>query len=295
MTFSEFNNLVRLEEDTHKYYRNSDNQELQSVSRVLALLKEPFDAKTVSARMTNSPEEALKLQSEWNDMAQQAIDWGKMCHSECENFFKYGSVKNSSFSKLNTELTKIAKYYKKSFAEYILHDNQRLIAGTADHIGLRNKVGKYIIVDVNDFKTNIRKGIMNFSGKSDENGEFVKYYNKFLLHPLEHLQDCNYIIYCLQLSIYAYMIEHLYDNVKIGALNIFFVDRNLNIKPIPVPYMRYEAMLVLNNYVTAKDLITNELISNKLKKGSSATLALEAVCNDGFDSDIAVSGNDEWV
>lgn len=294
MKLSEFNNLVRLDEESHRYFRNSDNQELRSVSMVLDLIKEPFDAKAISARMTNSPEEALILQGEWDQKRDNASGWGNLCHGQCENFIKDGKITNSSFEPLVPQLQKILSYYKKNFSEYILHDNHRLIAGTADHIGMRNTLGKYYIVDVNDFKSNIEKGIMNFSGKKDDLGNLVKYYNKYLLHPLEHLQDCNYIIYCLQLSIYALMLETLYDKIKIGALNIFFIDKNLKITVMPVPYMRQEAMLVMDLFTTKKDLKGN-FIYEKLQKGNEFNAIEEPILHGNGNSVSSDPDDDEWV
>ena len=66
------------------------------------------------------------------------------------------------------------------------------------------------LFDINDYKTN---KVINFYSQ----------YAKKLLPPMDHLDDCQYNIYALQLSIYAYFYEqcplsHLNDKVMLMSV-----------------------------------------------------------------------------
>ena len=54
-----------------------------------------------------------------------------------------------------------------------------------------------------------------------------------MLDPLQHLDDCNYIHYCLQISIYAWMLEQ--EGYVVRDLRFTHIN-----KPYPVSYMKYE-------------------------------------------------------
>jgi hypothetical protein len=242
--------FITLKEDTHQYF-DINGQEYNSVSSVLSSVEEPFPEAQIARNMTSNQKEADALKAEWKAKNMRSITWGNMIHGECENFVKYGSVKDSQFKKLEDELhKKLTKRYARNHAERILRDQGRLICGTGDHLGERSKSrGQNQVIDVNDFKTNLSKGIRNESAKIDEQSRAIlKYYNKYLLHPLEHLEASSYVKYCLQLSIYGLMLE-MYG-AKVGSLNIYYIDVDLNVNEIFVPYMRTDAITLLNNFVT---------------------------------------------
>lgn len=245
--------FLTLKEDTHQYF-DQNGQEYNSVSSVIGSVTMPFDAKRVSRNMTSSKAAADALQREWKAKNKRSIDWGNTVHNECENFIRYGSVKDSSFRKLEDELyRKLTKRYARNHAERILRDQDRLICGTGDHLGERSKVrNANLVVDVNDFKTNLAKGVRNDKAKiDDQTKEIVKYYNQYLLYPLEHLEASDYVKYCLQLSMYGLMLEKY--GVKVGSMNLYYIDQELTVSEIFVPYMRMEAMLLMDNFITLRN------------------------------------------
>lgn len=78
---------------------------------------------------------------------------------------------------------------------------------------------------------------------------FYSPYGKKLLPPMEHLDDCQFNIYSLQLSIYAYFYE-LESKRKCRTLNLLYFDRNTKkFTKYTVPYMKLEAISVLENYI----------------------------------------------
>lgn len=76
----------------------------------------------------------------------------------------------------------------KVYSEQLVWIDEYKVAGTADLIIEHNDYE----FSVGDFKTN----------------KSIDFFNKFgqhLLNPISHLSDCNYNIYSLQLSLYAYL------------------------------------------------------------------------------------------
>lgn len=296
----EIDDYIIFKDDTHQYFRRHDMVEFTSVSKFKDKFKIPFNAQLISKRMTDSPEEALELQEEWAAIGKHASDHGKAIHSEAENIVKFGGVKDDRFKKLAENLFPYLKMYKRNFSERICYHDKYRVAGTADWPALRNTQGKKLILDVNDFKTNVRKGIVNYTGKYDKLLKLIKYYNKYFLRPLEYLEASNYNDYVLQLSIYAFMLETIWDNVQIGALNIIFIDEEFNIKVIPAPYMRPQVIEMFEIFSQLKSVKDNSLI-NKIDENhdhakalldysGETTLALLGGNTDGDNS----SDNEYW-
>jgi len=100
--------------------------------------------------------------------------------------------------------------------------------------------------DLSDFKTNSRKGIVYYSK-----------YGKRCFEPIGHLQDCNYVRYSLQLSVYAYFMEQLTGR-KVRQMWIHYIpsDNYMAHRRIPVMYMKNDVLLLLEFY---KNVILSRL------------------------------------
>jgi hypothetical protein len=74
-------------------------------------------------------------------------------------------------------------------------------------------------------------------------------YGKHLLHPMEHMESCNFNTYALQLSFYAFMLERMTGR-KVRQMHITFIPPNnyMNWKKIPVPYLKTDVINILNFY-----------------------------------------------
>ncbi len=121
-----------------------------------------------------------------------------------------------------------------------------MVAGTSDKPMLK-AISKTSPIDISDYKTN----------------EKIEFFNKrgtYLKYPLDYLQDCSYITYSLQLSLYAYFLECLTDR-KIGRLFIHHIpiDDPLSHKIIPVAYMRDAAIKLLDYYNDIKNKVVAEV------------------------------------
>ena len=102
------------------------------------------------------------------------------------------------------------------YPETILFSEKHELAGTADII---EDCGDYF--NVWDFKTNKKIN-------------YVSDYGHWLNPPLTYLSDCQYNIYGLQMSIYAYMFQ-METGKKVGRMALFTLTpkKTMNLKLYP--------------------------------------------------------------
>jgi hypothetical protein len=222
---------VALEPESHRYF-DKDGREYLSVSKFIGMFKKPFDTDRMSKLSAKkygvSQAEILRR---WEKKKNMAIDHGNRIHDALERFDKTTTIKpeNEDLRPTILSISKMYSTYYRRVSEAVLYDTESLVAGTTDKIMQCTSHPKSV-VDLDDYKTNLSKGI-----------QFKSDYNDYLLGPLAHLQECNYNTYALQLSIYAYLYQKK-SGKNIGMLNILFIppDDHLSFRRIPVPYMKAE-------------------------------------------------------
>lgn len=254
-----FDNYVYLEPKKHQYF-DKDGREYMSISKFRELFKDKFDPKiafSVAGKgdyIGMTPEE---VQSQWESYKNERSDDGTRIHDALELYEKTATIKpeNEDLRAALISITSEYKHYHKIYQEQCLYSTEYLIAGTADKI-LQCTQSANSVIDLSDYKTNI-KGIHQKQYKKD--GSPV---NKYFKKPIEHLMYSTYNDDALQLSIYALLLQMKY-NVKIGALYIHFIPPNnpLAHKKIPVPYMKLEALAMLEYKKNLAIPITNQIIN----------------------------------
>jgi hypothetical protein len=227
-----FPNLVKLDHDTHTY-SNAKGEQYLSVSKFLSLLSEKFEDTNAYA---SASEETRK---QWKAKGKVAADHGTTIHNALELYNQTGQIllENAALEPVIKSIMTAYKDYHQSYDEVCLYSDEYRVAGTTDKIcTLSNR--KDSEVDLADFKTNL-KGIITMH--SD--------YKKRLFYPLDHLHDCNYVKYSLQLSLYAYFFEQLTGR-RIRKLYIHFIPPNdmLGHYKIPVMYMKTDVKIILDHY-----------------------------------------------
>ena len=251
-------------EKTHQYF-NKDNEEYKSVSRMLNGLKVPFDSARMSGLMAGkyaaengiSVDQAQKeILSSWETNKDESIDKGNYVHDSLERYAIKGTCDEEMQEACNF-LRIILKEHYRYYPETIVHSHRYKIAGTTDNAMIRQK-SKSPVVDFYDYKSNKSKGIQYDSIKRTDE---LKHYNRFLLPPFDYLEDCNYTIYSLQLSLYAFMAVDSNPDIRIGRLGIIFVDNEFKPSLIPVPFMYQEAKTICELNLTRKTLPEHEVIN----------------------------------
>jgi len=225
-------NFVTLRESDHKYFDREGNQYL-SVSKFIALFYKKFESDFIASAVAGN--EGVTKQSILDRWAGQTQE-GTRRHNAIERYFKSMIILPEDEDLRPMILNIVAQYkdYYRVVNEQVLYDKDFFIAGTTDLV-LITTSSKKGIIDIGDFK-NYGKGINQ--KEVDKHG---KPRNEYMLGPLSHLQNSSYNKLCLQLSIYAYMMQKQTGR-KIGKIFGHYISpaNPLVNYQIPVPYMFYE-------------------------------------------------------
>jgi hypothetical protein len=229
-------NFVTLEPESH-IYTDKDGGTYLSVSKFLDLFSKKFDrmgiSKMSAAKKGVSQEEIL---AEWDKKRDDSIDHGNRIHHALERYEKSTTIlpEDEDLRPMILSVTKQYSHYYRCYQEVCLYDTEFMIAGTSDKV-LQCTSSPKSIFDLSDYKTNLSKGI-----------QFKNDYGQYMLGPLSHLQDCNYVKYSLQLSIYSYLLQKK-TGCKIGQLSIHYIPAHNYLYHVkyPVPYMKMEVEAML--------------------------------------------------
>lgn len=231
---------IKFDEESHSYSVNGIP--LTSVTKLIGTTHF-FDKEKIAARTAERIGIPVRdVLSAWENKGDYARLKGHEMHSFIENLwqhkkydFKYYEKHISMFVELDILKDQYLNFYRPASklmnliaAERIVYDTDFKVAGTFDGM-FYNSVNKTI--DIWDWKT---------STKIERSSK----YNKKLI-GLEHLDECNFNEYALQLSIYKYIIEKNTD-IKITHLNICQIStENRNYDAFRVPYLKDEALYLL--------------------------------------------------
>lgn len=235
---------VYLEPIAHVYIHRDTDQRFSSVTQLIHALVNPFDEDAVSLAIFKQPLSRKKEKYQgmsqqqildyWHFLNDEANEYGTKIHELIEEYlFKHKVLFPTE------ELDKrILKAYDELevdegetiWPERIMFSPEHGLAGTADLVIDIDDV----YFDIGDWKTNRE---FNF---------FDSFGHKTMKKPLDHLQDCHYSIYSVQLSIYAYMYE-IETGRKCRQIWIGYWDREKQtIIKIPIMYLKHEAKKVLD-------------------------------------------------
>lgn len=175
---------------------------------------------------------------EWEENNKKATDKGTLYHNDREKEINKEGIKSEWGEVINTlpSMELVLDFDSDGvFAEYLIFDEELKIAGQIDRI---NKKGRTI--DILDYKTNKELKFESFFDLKTKRYDSLK-------PPLSHLMNCNWVHYCLQLSMYAYLFER--KGFKIGKVEVEHVDLSMNedntyeVKSkrlLEVPYQQYK-------------------------------------------------------
>ena len=237
--------IVYLEPIEHKYHHKKTGEIYKSVTTVLSMLEPPFDAEEIALAIQNQDPEKKKEQyqnlsqeeilTEWKRINDEANEYGTEVHEILERYLLADKI---YIPKNDYEREIISKFQEidpmttgKIYPETVLFSEKHKLAGTSDVI---EDCGDYF--NVWDFKTNKKL-------------RYISEYNHWLNKPVSHLSDCQYNIYSLQLSIYAYLYQ-METKKKVGRLGLFYLNPELDkFQLIPVSYLGLEAKSILDYWL----------------------------------------------
>lgn len=269
----------------HKYQsiNQSENIEWISVTTIISLLKKPFDKETTALKSSKNkrskwfgltPKEIVAI---WDQSNAVAIDLGTWYHNQREaDIVSHDTIGRSGrdisivrpIEQDGVKLAPDQNLVEGIYPEHMVYLKSAGICGQADRVEV---IGNTI--DLYDYKTNKEikvNAYTNWEGVTEK-----------MLLPINHLDDCNYTHYSLQLSIYMYIMLKHNPNLKPGKIMLehiifkkegedkygnpvyakdqdgnFIVDK---IVPYTLPYLKKEVIGII------KYLQNNPDIKNKKK------------------------------
>lgn len=236
---------VYLEPIEHIYIHRDTEKHYKSVTTVIGLIEEEFETEAIAKAIENQNDDKKnqkyigmsknRIVDYWQEINDEANEYGTSVHELIETYImknKWYFPKDekekkilSEFNKLNLELG------RECYPERVLFSEEYEIAGTTD-----------LLVDIDDDFFEIG------DWKTNKKINFYSSFKKTLKPPFEYLQDCEYVVYTLQLSIYALLYE-MESKKKCRQIWIGHWDRQKEVwTKIPIMYMKHEALKLLKHY-----------------------------------------------
>jgi hypothetical protein len=251
-------------------YEPEFDKEFVSKYKALERLLSPSDWKKEKGGIWKShkiPKDFLDVynisEQELNRTQQDILDeWTKINKDACERGTKIHSQLESSFYNIGSNITlkkfgiggkfECKKDYNELDLEYgiypeylIYYDNPKLdlhIAGQIDLL-VKNNNDIHII----DHKTNAKIDLKGFYNSASRTTEKLKY-------PLTSLDNCNFNVYQLQLSTYAWMLQKINPNFVIKSLTLNHYDHNGNNTLYPCSYLKDDVEKMLKHFAKQNKL-----------------------------------------
>lgn len=311
---------IFFDEPSHKYTDECGNvytSVTTAIHKFIVPFKRNYWAK-IKAAESNTSEHVIKKQ--WDNINKHSIDKGNKKHGDLENAIKstskfskavniininnitrcfsvYDLLSNSDIGEMSLEefYNKIGYKYKiifdtikyyvdqgfRIYSEINVYDPINLISGTIDVLLVKGN--KFVIID---WKTN-RNDILFEAGyykKDKETNELTDIWvpsKKYMLYPMDHLEDCTGIHYSLQLSMYANLVElfgytnmvmilfHIRDSYVLNKYGmprkdergLYIIDKEKpeNVNYHIIPYLRNEVE-TLRNYVGRDNTVLTQRV-----------------------------------
>ena len=194
-----FDQTISLEEPGHRYNLKEESDfKFNSVTTVIGNYFEPFKKHEIANKLViTSPKYMGMNPSDLIANWDAARDYGTKVHNEIELFLNKDIKPEEIESFAGIEWLK--KYEKnpeiKIYPEVIVYSKELKIAGSID-ILIHNQSNNYY--EIIDWKTSKSIDKSSFGGKMGT-------------HSItNHLMDCKYVHYSIQLSFYRYLLEKYY-------------------------------------------------------------------------------------
>lgn len=234
---------MELKFDEGKHLYTVGKEKLESVTTFIGSFFKAFDEEAVATSLSDRTGKPVEeYYKEW----EESRNHGTRVHNAIENYLKLTG-------KTELEPQDIAKYHEAirildlrptnvtKESEYRLHSMKYKLAGTIDYLEIDQSKRTITIID---WKTNKSIHTTGYNGL-------------MAMKPIDHLEDCSYNKYALQLSIYAKM---LLEQLNVRLRKPYTIDKLLlaHLKPngrkiYKVDYMEEEV---------------EELLKRRLKDGT---------------------------
>jgi hypothetical protein len=241
--YSSETSKVYLEPIEHVYIHRETGQKFTSVTKVISSIEEHFDSEGVAMAIVRQSDDRKQekyigmsqkeILIEWQRINDEANVYGTRVHELIETYL----FKNKFFFPTDPFEIAVIKAYnelnvdegREIYPERIMFTQEYELAGTAD-----------LMIDIDDTYFDIG------DWKTNKEFNYHSKYGKTLLKPFDHLQDCQYSVYSLQLSVYALMYE-METGKKCRKIWVGYWNKEtLKLSYIPIMYLKTEAQKLLD-------------------------------------------------
>jgi hypothetical protein len=242
-----YKSKVVLEPIAHKYHHIETGEIFTSVTTVISSIEHEFDTEAVATAISKQSDLDPKKNKDyigmskdrliayWQEINDTANAYGTHVHEVLE---KYLLAKKWFFPDNDFDVRVCRAFDELELDEGIqvhpelaLFSEEYKLAGTSDLVIDIDDV----FFDVGDFKTN---KVFNFYSQ----------YKQTLKQPFSHLQDCQFVVYTLQLSVYAYMYEVSTGRKCRQLYALYFDKKTEKFSKINLMYMKHEAEKLLKHH-----------------------------------------------
>ena len=248
---------IEFNEATHTYTIDGSSQGVISVTSLIGKFFEPFDADQVIQRMMAGPKFSegpyagmtpTGIKNKWKEDGNAASQAGTALHKKIELF--YGSpgpvspLENQGkdweyFLQFHNEII-IPQGLEPYRSEWSIFISKAGVAGQLDM--LFKKGDTFVLCDWKRAKS------------IDTENKW-----KTALTPLEHMPDCNFSKYSLQLNLYKYILEKYYDIPVHEMYIVVFHPTSQGFRQFQVPTLHAEIKKMLGAYKRSKRTKHNKL------------------------------------
>jgi hypothetical protein len=237
---------VDLEPIEHVYVHRDTGANYKSVTTVLQMVEPHFDTQGVAEAIFRQKDDVKnpkyvgmnvdQILDCWQELNDTANEYGTHVHETIETYL----LKHQLWYPEDELQKKVIASYESlgvdegimMYPERIMFAEEYNLAGTADLVIDIDDT----FFDIGDWKTNKAFNFWN------------QYGFETLLKPFDHLQNCQWSIYTLQLSTYAYMYE-LETGRKCRHIWIGYWEKEKEtMRKIPIMYLKTEAKKLLEMY-----------------------------------------------
>ena len=263
--------ILRFTAEDHKYTTiDNPEEEWLSVTSLISQFKQEFDAEKMSVKSSKNkkskwygmtPEEIKKA---WKNEATRATTLGTWYHNEREkDLCSFSTIERQNITvpivkpieSFGIKYSPDQKITDGVYPEHLVYLRSAGICGQSDLVEVIN--GEVFITDYKTNKEIKTQGYVSWDGKAQK-----------LSSPLAHLDDCNYIHYALQLSMYMFIILKHNPKLRPGTMVLHHVtfeesgkDQYGNpitaldsmgspivkdVIPYEVPYLKAEAIKIIH-------------------------------------------------
>jgi hypothetical protein len=218
---------ILFEPEAHAYTSIEPDQiEWISATTLIGGLKEPFDSEAIALKSSKNRRskwygmDPEQIQAVWKGEADRACGLGNFYHDQreadilaLETIQRHGKeleIFAPVYDELGRKIAPSQRLQDGVYPELMVYLKSAGVCGQSDLVEVVNGY-----VHITDYKTNKKieaASYVNWEGAS-----------KKMMPPVEHLDDCNFNHYNLQLSLYMYIILRHNPRLKFGSLTIHHI------------------------------------------------------------------------